>query len=65
MLDDMPAPIVDDHVESIAPRSVGPKIFPWKTVILVAAIALLALAVLDILLDGDFISWNVPHTHFL
>lgn len=65
MLDDMPAPIVDDHVESIAPRSVGPKTFPWKTVILVAAIVLLALAVLDILLDGDFISWNVPHTHFL
>lgn len=64
MLDNMPAPIVDEHHVSVS-HQIGPRTFPWKLVIMIVIVVLLAVVVLDVLLDADFISWKIPHTRFL
>lgn len=63
LLDDMPQPVVDSE-EPVVSKQIGPKTFPWKTTVLISIILLLAVVVIDVLLDGDFISWGIPHTHF-
>ncbi|MET0779641.1 MAG: hypothetical protein ABWY71_02290 [Candidatus Saccharimonadales bacterium] len=61
----MPAPSVGEHEEApMVSQQVGPKEFPWKWVVPIIIIVYLAIAIVDILLDADFLSWDVPHTHF-
>jgi hypothetical protein len=67
LLDALPAPSIDEpHIAAVAPpKQIGPRSFPVKTVVVCGIVLLFILAVVDILLDADFISWDVPHTHFL
>jgi hypothetical protein len=62
----MPAPSVEEpHELPQVSQQVGPKEFPWKWVVPIVIIVVLAVVIIDILLDADFISWGIPHTHFL
>jgi hypothetical protein len=66
LLATMPAPEVDDHhAPSAEPSYVGPRTIPWRLLIPIIVILVLAIAIVDILLDADFLSWSIPHTHFL
>lgn len=61
----MPAPVADEPEEiPMVSQQVGPKEFPWKWVVPIVIIVILAIVIVDILLDADFLSWGIPHTHF-
>lgn len=67
-IDDLPMTLgttPDDQPEPVISHHVGHKSGPWKTIFLVFVILLLIAAILNILLDGDFLTWNLPHTDFL
>lgn len=63
LLDDLPAPVFEDH--DVVSRKVGHGDFPWKTTALILVIIALALFLVNVLLDADFLSWDLPHTDFL
>jgi hypothetical protein len=66
LLATMPAPEVDGHhVPAAEPSHVGPTHIPLRWLIPVIIIVVLVIAILDILLDADFLGWSIPHTHFL
>lgn len=66
LLATMPAPNVDGHhVPAAEPSHVGPHTIPLRWLIPIIIILLLIVAIIDILLDADFLSWGIPHTHFL
>jgi hypothetical protein len=62
----MPAPSIEEpEAQPQVSQQVGPREFPWKWIVPIAIVVILAVVIVDILLDADFISWGIPHTHFL